>query len=167
MIEKLFALVISHIWLFLSLGIAALIVLFVTRNFWLPIYRKYKEAINYIIFGGLTTVINLAVYYVCTLVFHMDMTLSNILAWILSVTFAFVTNKIFVFESKEKAKAAVLKEGLSFFSARLFSLGLEVVLMYVGCTLLHFDDQIMKIACQALIAVVNYVLSKVVVFRKK
>ena len=132
------------------------------------LFKKYKEVIMYLVFGVLTTIVSLLIYYLLTLTFlnpnvSWQLQIANILSWIGSVTFAYITNRIYVFNSKEKNK---LKEGLMFFAARLTTLLLDMLIMYVGVTSLGFNDKIIKIISQILVIIINYVLSKVIVFRK-
>lgn len=87
-------------------------------NIW-KMYLKYKEVILYLIFGGLTTLINIIAYTVCAHIFYMDTVESTSAAWIISVIFAYVTNKIFVFESKTNTLAMLVKECISFLDAGL------------------------------------------------
>lgn len=131
-------------------------------------YLKYKEIINYIIVGGFTTLISLIVYYICVFtVFDPEnpilLQIANILSWVAGVAFAYFTNRKYVFESTNKNK---LKEASMFVSSRLTTLVLDMLIMYVGVTLLLFNDKIIKIFSQVVIIIANYVLSKVFVFKK-
>ena len=87
------------------------------------IYKKNEEILNYLIFGVLTTIISIASYAIFTNIFNIDILISNILSWILSVLFAFVTNKLFVFKSKNNSFKSSIVECLKFYASRLFSLG--------------------------------------------
>lgn len=132
-------------------------------------YTKYKEIINYLIFGVLTTVISLIVYYGLTFtIINPDNALmlqvANIISWIAGVLFAYFTNRKYVFESKNTNK---VKEFISFVGARVTTLILDMAVMGIGVTILHGNDKIMKLISQVLVIVGNYVLSKVFVFRKK
>ena len=127
------------------------------------LYKKYKEIINYLIFGGLTTVVSIATYALFAKVFHIDYLISNVLSWILAVLFAYITNKIFVFESKSKKN---IKEITSFFFFRIVSLVMEMIILYIFVDMLHIDDLITKIIAQVIVIVANYVFSKVFVFKK-
>ena len=129
----------------------------------LDLYKKYKEIINYLIFGGLTTVVSIATYALFAKVFHIDYLISNVLSWILAVLFAYITNKIFVFESKSKKN---VKEITSFFFFRIISLVMEMIILYIFVDMLHIDDLITKIIAQVIVIVSNYVFSKVFVFKK-
>lgn len=132
------------------------------------IYIKYKEIINYLIVGMLTTLVSLLTYYVCTTLFldpqkPFELQIANIISWILSVTFAYFTNRKYVFESKNKNK---IKEGFKFFSSRIATLLLDMFIMWLCVTVLLFNDKLIKIISQILIIISNYVLSKFLVFKK-
>ncbi len=131
-------------------------------------YLKYKEMINYLIFGGLTTVLNFIVYLLFTRCFSLEEVLSSGLAWIISVLFAYVVNKIFVFESKVKGIVNILKEMFAFIGCRVISgIACDVVLFALMVKALSINDVISKIVTQVLVIVANYLFSKLLVFRKK
>ena len=130
------------------------------------LYKKYKEIINYLIFGGLTTLVSIGTYAIFTKIFNIDYLVSNVLSWVIAVLFAFITNKLFVFESKSKDKALVSKEITNFFFFRIVSLVLEMVIMYVFVDLLAINDLITKIIAQIIVILANYIFSKVFVFKK-
>ncbi len=135
----------------------------------IDLYNKYKEIINYLIFGVLTTLISLATYYALTFTVlnadkALELQIANVVSWIVSVTFAYFTNRSFVFESKEKLS---LKEAFSFYMSRVSTLLLDMGLMYLLVTVLSFNDKLVKIIVQVVVIVLNYVLSKFIVFKKK
>ena len=136
------------------------------------LYEKYKELIHYVFFGGATTAVNWLVYALLVEVLHADITLSNAIAWLAAVIFAFITNKLFVFESKSFAPAVVWKEALSFLGSRLLSGLLEIAgptaLMAIGLDMPLFgiDGFAAKLVVSIGVIVLNYVLSKLLVFRK-
>lgn len=133
--------------------------------------KKYREIIVYIIVGGLTTVVNFVVFYFCKLTIGtstaLTMNISNIIAWVIAVLFAFVANKLYVFNSKSLQKAVVLKEFSGFVTARVFSLGAEAVIMNVGILILLIPDMICKLFAQVVIVIMNYFFSKFIIFKKK
>ena len=129
------------------------------------IYKKYKEIINYLIFGGLTTLVSIGTYALFTIVFNIDYLVSNVLSWIIAVLFAFITNKLFVFASKSRSKKQVSKEIVSFFFFRIVSLGIEMNIMYVFVYLLSINDLITKVIAQVIVILSNYIFSKVFVFK--
>ncbi len=167
MIEFAIHLITQYWQIFAGLCVLGLAVLIIFWKTWVSLFIKHKEVCMYILFGGLTTLINLIVYDLLTEKAGVSILLATLVSWIISVLFAFVTNKLFVFESKNYSSSAWIKEGIKFFSARLFSLGIEEVFMLVCCNLLHFNDKICKILAQALIAILNYFLGKLVVFEKE
>lgn len=133
------------------------------------LYKKYDEMINYLIVGGLTTVVSLGTYYFCVYTFlnpnnAFQLQIANIISWISCVTFAYFTNRIFVFKSKRTDK---LKEAISFYGSRIATLLLEMGIMFIFVTILHFNDKIIKLVAQVVITILNYVLSKLLIFRKK
>ncbi len=134
------------------------------------LYNKYKEIINYVIVGGLTTVVSLAVYYALVLTVldpdnPVQLQIANVISWIAAVTFAYFTNRRFVFESKTKGEEQT-KEVISFYSARLGTLLMDMGIMFVGKTVLHINDKIVKLFVQVVVMVANYVISKLLVFKK-
>ena len=133
------------------------------------LYQKYKEIINYLIFGVLTTVVSLVTYYICVYTIldpdnAVQLQIANVISWIISVAFAYITNRKFVFESKEKNK---IKEASKFVTSRIATLIMDMAIMYVGVTALKFNDKIMKLISQVVVIVMNYILSKLIVFKKK
>ena len=135
----------------------------------IELYKKYKEIINYLIFGVLTTVVSLATYYICVFTFlnpenPVELQIANIISWIFAVLFAYVTNRKYVFESKEKNK---VKEATNFVGSRVFTLILDMGVMWLGVTILGFSDKIMKMVSQVLIIIRNYIISKIFVFKKE
>ena len=129
----------------------------------LNLYKKYKEIINYLIFGVLTTLISIVTYAIFTKVFHIDYLISNVLSWIIAVLFAYITNKIYLFQTKSKKN---IKQITSFFFFRVVSLIIEMIILYIFVDILHIDDLVTKIIAQIIVIVSNYVFSKVFVFNK-
>ena len=133
------------------------------------LYLKYKEIINYLIFGVLTTIVALVTYYICVYTIldpdnAVQLQIANVISWIISVAFAYITNRKFVFESKEKNK---IKEASKFVTSRIATLIMDMAIMYVGVTALKFNDKIMKLISQVVVIVMNYILSKILVFKKE
>jgi len=128
-------------------------------------YHKYKEGILYLFFGGCTTLVNI-VSFIILRYFHIDTYISNAIAWVLSVLFAFVTNKIYVFESKGKGAKATIKECISFFGFRLLSLLFDMGIMYVLIDLLSCNEFASKIISNVFVIIINYVFSKLFIFKK-
>lgn len=131
------------------------------------IYDKYKEGILYLIFGGLTTVLNIVSYTLLANLLNINYMVSNVIAWILSVIFAYVTNKIYVFESKTNTKSELIKEITSFFIARILSLLLDMAVMFIGISLLGINDVVIKILSNVFVIIANYFMSKIFIFKNK
>ena len=130
------------------------------------LFLKYKELILYVFFGGLTTLVNWGSYWVLADVFHVPYLWATAIAQILSILFAYVTNRVWVFESRAKGFTAVFWEMVRFFGCRGASFVLDLVCMRVGVGGLHINDKVMKLLSNVIVIIVNYVFSKVFVFRK-
>lgn len=131
------------------------------------IYLKYEEVINYLIFGFLTTIVNIAVYYIFYEIMRMGNISSNIIAWILSVLFAYLTNKIWVFKSYKKTLKKIIIEIFSFFSCRFVTGFLDTILMYITIEILNFEAIKMKILINIIVIILNYISSKYLIFKNK
>lgn len=130
------------------------------------IYKKNKEIINYLIFGVLTTVVSFVVYFIFAKVFKIDEVISNVISWFFSVLFAFVTNKLYVFESKETGKKTLLKEIISFYLARLFTgVVCDLGVFALMVKMFKINDVLSKLVTQVIVTVLNYVFSKLLVFK--
>ena len=129
--------------------------------------RKYKEPILYVFFGGLTTLLNMAVYFVCTKALKMGLEISDILAWIAGVFFAYVTNKLFVFESRNRRGRQLWLEFGEFVGARVLSLVVDVLFLEITVKGLGWWDVPMKILANIIVIIMNYVFSKLFIFKKK
>ena len=133
------------------------------------IYYKNPEIWNYLIVGLLTTVVSLVTYFVVTRTFlnpseKLELQIANIIAWVFAVMFAYVTNRIFVFKSKNKN---IVSEFSKFVGSRIASLLMDMSIMFVIVSLLSLSDIIGKIASQIVVTIANYILSKLIVFKKK
>ena len=128
---------------------------------------KYKEIINYLIFGVATTVVSIVSYFIFAKTFNINPIISNIISWVISVFFAYITNRKYVFESKTTGKKEIIKEMISFFSCRIFSGIIDTSIFTVMVEILKINDGIAKIVTQVIVIILNYVLSKLVTFRKK
>lgn len=128
---------------------------------------KYKSFILYAIFGVLTTVVNVVTYYLFAKVFGCGTAISTIIAWFVAVLFAYVTNKKWVFDSPSWEKDVLIKELIAFFSCRLLTGLLDFIIMMVFVDVLHFNDLIIKVISNIIVIILNYVASKLVIFKKK
>lgn len=129
------------------------------------------EMILYIVFGVLTTIINIIVYTFLRPRLPLNevaaVLTANAIAWVLAVAFAFVTNKLFVFKSKSFEAKLFWWELLTFVGARLISLGVDELGMFLLVNVLHIGDLLSKIIVNVLVVIINYVLSKLVIFNEK
>ncbi len=130
------------------------------------LWNQYKELLLYVFFGGCTTLINIVSYFVCRQWLRLAVVPADVAAWFLSVVFAYITNKLFVFESKSWQARTVAKEAAEFFAARVFSLGVDVAMLYVTVELLGWWEMPMKIAANVVVIIINYILSKWIIFKK-
>lgn len=129
--------------------------------------KQYKEIARYLIVGGLTTVVSLGIYYVCVLTAlnphsALQLQVANILSWIAAVTFAYIMSRIFVFQSKCKEW---LREAIAFYSSRLITLFMDMLIMFVMVTVCKQNDKLAKLVVQVVVTVANYIFSKWFVFR--
>lgn len=132
------------------------------------LYFKYKEIVNYLIVGGLTTVVSLSVYFICVSTFcdptsPVQLQIANVISWIAAVTFAFFTNRKYVFESKSDN---ILGEAGKFYISRLSTLGIDMLIMFITVTVLGMNDKIAKLIVQVVVTITNYIFSKYLVFNK-
>ena len=131
-------------------------------------YFKYKEIINYLVFGGLATVVNFVTYFIVARLIGIDKVLSSGISWFFSVLFAYITNKLFVFESKTDGIKAILIEMGSFFLARIVSgILCDVGTFALMVKVFNINDLFAKVITQIMVVIVNYVFSKLIIFRKK
>lgn len=155
-------------------------------------YMKYEEIIKYLFWGVMTTVVNFATFYLLIIIigtgegswnalftdFHRfgeiigDIETSavgnvcNVVAVVVSIFFAYITNRSFVFKDKAHGKKAVIKEMSSFFACRIFTMVLDSAIYWIGCTKLKIPALVVKLVSQVVVIILNYVFSKIIVFKK-
>lgn len=129
--------------------------------------KKYRDVLSYLIFGVLTTVVNYVIYLPIYNFCGVSAAVSNMIAWVGAVIFAFLTNKPFVFHSHDWSAGTVVPELTKFVSCRLASGLLETAILLLTVDCLHWNGNIWKLVTQVLVIIVNYVGSKLLVFRKK
>ena len=134
-------------------------------KFGIKMYKKYEEIINYLFMGGCTTVVSIGTYAICTSLFNIHYQVSNVISWFFAVAFAFITNKLFVFKVKSYDK--LLYEIYQFVKFRILSLLIDMACMYVLVDLLSINDIISKILVQFIVVALNYIFSKLFIFKKK
>lgn len=133
----------------------------------IKIYRKYKEAIDYLFWGGVAFVLSMALFYVFANVMDIYEQIANILSWIICVIFTYFTNRTFVFQSKVKGIRNIFNEFKDFVTARLLTLVMENVILFVMIDLLTINNMISKLTGQFVVIVSNYFLSKLWIFKKE
>ena len=133
----------------------------------LELCKKYKSVILYLVFGVLTTIVNIVAYFLLDFNRLFNTVINTSIAWVVAVIFAYVTNKKWVFESKVEGFKDNFKEMMSFFGCRIATGLMDVGIMFVFVDILRYDDMIIKIASNVLVVILNYVGSKLLVFRNK
>lgn len=128
---------------------------------------KHRDLIIYLVFGVLTTVVNFAVYFPLIYILNFPATISNVIAWCFAVVFAYFTNKVFVFSSKNWSLKKVLPEFSAFVSCRVISVVLESAILFISIDLLNGDGIIWKAIASVFVIIINYFASKLMIFKKK
>ena len=136
-------------------------------NYWMEPYKKYKEILLYLFFGGLTAVVSIGSYAYMDVVMGMNPLIANIISWILAVTFAYITNKIWVFQVEIHGTKELFQQIFSFYTGRLLTLGIEEAILLIFITKLGFNSIAVKVVAQVVVVVSNYIISKCFVFREK
>lgn len=131
------------------------------------LYYKNMQIVNYIFFGGLTTLVNFVTYFVSLRLLNIPNVPSNLIAWLVSVLFAFVVNKLYVFRSMSLEIRIILFELFSFASVRLLTGALETFIMYIGVDVMHYNVLILKIIANIIVLLTNYFGSILIIFRRK
>lgn len=131
-------------------------------------YSEYAEIIRYLIIGVLTTLVSLGTYYALASTIlnpenSIELQIANIISWIVSVIFAYFTNRSYVFQVKDQK---IFQEFCKFVASRIFTLLVDMLIMFIFVSLLHFDDKIIKLIVQVVVIILNYILSKFLVFIK-
>ena len=129
--------------------------------------EKYRDILSYLFFGVLTTVVNYLIYLPVFNLCGISAAVSNMIAWVVAVAFAFLTNKPFVFHSHDWSAQTVLPELTKFVSCRIASGALETVILFLSVDCMNWNGNIWKLVTQVLVIIINYVGSKLLVFRKK
>lgn len=135
------------------------------RNLWRSVTSP--EVLSYLVFGVLTTLINILLAGLLYDLLHWNLYVANTLAWVASVAFAFITNKLFVFRSKSFEKSLLLREATGFLGARLFSLGVDTLGMGLLVSLWGWNFWLAKILMNVIVVILNYIFSKRLIFKHK
>lgn len=131
------------------------------------LWNKYKDTIPYLFFGVLTTIVNIVGFWFFNYVTGLNYQIANVIAYFLSVVFAYVTNKLWVFDSHTDTMKPFLIEMGSFFLFRGGSWVIDQGTMTIGVSLLHMNDLIVKFIANVVVVILNYIFSKFIIFRKK
>ena len=129
--------------------------------------EKYKDIVPYAIFGILTTIINIVVYLFFAHILKKGVMLSTLAAWFLSVLFAYVTNRKWVFHSGVLTFSNIIREVVAFFICRLATGIADILIMFVFVNIFHFNDLFIKIISNIAVIILNYVASKWIIFNHK
>ncbi|MBQ9828432.1 MAG: GtrA family protein [Lachnospiraceae bacterium] len=129
--------------------------------------KDHRELVTYVIAGVLTTAVSFAVFILFERVLGVNHLVANVISWICAVLFAYAINKLWVFRSRQETGKGLLREFLLFVGARVFSLGAEELILFIGVDLLKGDSVVTKIIGQAVVLVMNYIFSKLVIFKKR
>lgn len=129
--------------------------------------QKHREIVSYIFWGVMTTAVNYTAYFLLRNVFLVPLVAGNAAAWAVSVLFAYFVNKLYVFQSRDWAWQVALRELWQMAASRLFTLGLETGILWLFVKKLLLNEFIVKLAANVLVVIVNYVLSKFIIFNKK
>ena len=132
-----------------------------------PFYKAHKEVLLYLFFGGLTFIISIASYAFFDITMEMNELVANIFSWIIAVLFAYITNRTWVFENTKSGAAGIVQELIMFMSGRVATLVVEEVILLVFITWLGFGSMVVKIVAQVIVIVLNYIISKLIVFKKR
>ena len=131
------------------------------------IWKKHEEAMNYLFWGGVAFVLSMILFYIFANILDLYEQIANILSWIICVIFTYFTNRTFVFKSKNRGFRKVVKEFTDFVTARILTLVMENMILFVMIDLLNIHNMLAKLVGQFVVIVSNYILSKLWIFRKK
>lgn len=130
-------------------------------------YRAHQEGMRYLIFGALTTLVNIIAYAVFYYILHISNAASNIIAWILGATFAYITNKLYVFNSKVSNIKELIKEAIYFYGCRLLTLVIDEGIMIITVDKWGWNAFLMKILANVIVIILNFIFSKILIFKKR
>lgn len=131
------------------------------------LFNKYKPVISYLFWGVVTTIVNIGVFAILSDYLHLFYQVSNVIAWFVSVLVAYVSNKLWVFNSHTETTGQLVTEAVRFFLMRTATLAIDIIILYIGITLLNGNDIIVKIIDNVVVVTSNYAFSKMVVFKNK
>ena len=132
-----------------------------------PFYKKYKEQLLYLFFGGCTFLVSIFSYAIVNKGFGINELVANVISWVLAVIFAFFTNRIWVFQSPTEGFISFLRQMLNFFAGRLATLGVEELIILIFITILGWNSMVIKAIAQIIVIILNYVISKIWIFKDR
>lgn len=132
-----------------------------------PIYRKYKEILLYLFFGAWTFLISILTYAIFEQKCGMNELIANVISWLIAVLFAFVTNYVWVFPAEGNTQGNLVEQMIKFYMGRLFTLGVEEGILALFVTGLHMNSIAVKVVAQVVVIVLNYIISKLLIFARK
>ena len=131
------------------------------------LWKKYRPVILYVFFGGVTTLVNMGCYALCYEVIGIPNVISTEVAWFFAVVVAYLTNKVWVFDSKSFSRETLLHEILTFFGARIATGLLDLLIMYLAVDVMHWNATIWKMISNVIVIILNYIASKLIIFKKR
>lgn len=135
-------------------------------NIFEPFYTAHKEVLLYLFFGGVSFVLNIVLFEFLNETLHVNELVANVICWFACVLFQYVTNRKWVFDGTTEGLNSLIKQIASFFGGRTFTLVLEEVILAIFITWLKFNSLVVKIIAQVVVIVLNYIISKKIVFKK-
>lgn len=132
-----------------------------------PFYFKHKEVLMYLFFGVCTFIISVLSYSLINVGMGVNELVANVISWVIAVLFAFFTNRIWVFEGKTEGAKEFIVQMCNFFGGRLLTLVVEEIILYLFITRMELNSIVVKIVAQVIVIVLNYIISKLWIFRKK
>lgn len=131
------------------------------------LYKEHREVISYLFFGGLTTVVNFASFYIFNDILEIGELYSNVIAWFISVFFAYITNNLYVFQGRGGSFSENIKKIVSFYSFRAVSGGIDQLMFWLLVLQLGMNEYLAKVIISVVVIILNYIFSKLFIFRKK
>lgn len=136
-------------------------------NRFAPIYEKYKEILLYVLFGGLSFLVSIGTYALFGALFEIHELISNVLSWIITVAFAFFTNRIWVFDALTDSISGFIRQLSKFYAGRIITLVIEEIILLIFIMVFGLPSMPVKIAAQIIVITFNYIVSKLLIFRKE
>lgn len=130
-----------------------------------PIYSRHKEVLLYLLFGGISFILNIALYVLLNGMLRINELIANVICWIACVLFQYFTNRTWVFDARPDTPVELLRQMSSFFGGRIFTLAVEEAILAIFITWLNFNSILVKIVAQVVVIVLNYIISKLIVFK--